>query len=295
MAAVNAAVSRSTRPGSPAEPIKLPTIADITGKGSGLPNRLILHAVEGWGKTSFGAQFKNAIFIEVGKETGLETLIDNGLVSDTSHFPAVQSWEELLGAIAALTNDPHPYKVAVIDTINGAETMCHEFVCQRDFGGDWGERGFASYGKGTEVSLPEWRNLLNALDKLREVRKMGILLLCHTRVKKFNNPAGADYDRYQPDMNEKTWGLTHKWSDAVFFGNFEVTVDQGSKVDLTKKGKGVGGNHRVMYTQRDAAFDAKNRLGLPVEIDMGDSAADGWANFVKELRTAKPAAEKEAA
>lgn len=266
---------------------KRPSIADITGKGSGLPNRYILHAVEGWGKTSFGAQTPKPIFIEVGKETGLETLIDNGLVADTPHFPAVQDWAGLLGAIEALTVEDHPYKTCLIDTINGSETMCHELVCHRDFGDDWGEKGFASYGKGPEIALPEWRIFLNALDRLRETKRMGIMLLCHTKVKTFKNPEGADYDRYQPDMHEKTWGLTHKWADAVFFGNFEVSVEQGRKVDLMKKGKGIGGNHRLMYTQRSAAYDAKNRLGLPPEVDMGDSAPAAWTNFANELKAAR--------
>lgn len=50
---------------------------------------------------------------------------------------------------------------------------------------------------------------------------MTIFALCHTKVKPFKNPLGPHYDRFQPDMHEKTWGLSHKWADAVLFGNFE--------------------------------------------------------------------------
>jgi hypothetical protein len=244
--------------------------------------------VEGWGKTSFGAQAPKPVFIQTGGETGLETLIDAGRLPETPHFPAIQTWEDLLGAIECLRVEDHPYKTLVGDTLNGAEQLCHRFICDRDFNGQWGNQGFGSYNKGYEVSLPEWTRFLAELDKLRSERKMAILWLCHTKVKPFKNPEGPDYDRYQPDVHEKTWGLSHKWADCVLFGNFEVTV-QTDKPDA-KRGKGVGGAFRMLYTERHAAYDAKNRLGLPGEVEMGDSPADAWASFmaaVKQGRHAK--------
>lgn len=262
--------------------INRPSLSLVTSKGNGLPNRYILHAVEGWGKTSFGAHTPKPIFIQTGGETGLETLIDAGRLPDTPHFPAVQSWEELLGVIETLRVEEHPYRTLVGDTLNGAEALCHRFICERDFGGEWGNKGFGSYNKGYEVALPEWMNFLNALDRLRSERKMTILWLCHTKVKPFKNPEGPDYDRYQPDVHEKTWGLSHKWADCVLFGNFEITV-QVDKADA-KKGKGTGGAYRIMYTERHAAYDAKNRLGLSGEIEMGDSAADAWTNFLAAIK-----------
>jgi hypothetical protein len=40
----------------------------------------------------------------------------------------------------------------------------------RDFGGDWGDHGFLSYGKGPKVSIADWLLLLQKLDKLRTRR-----------------------------------------------------------------------------------------------------------------------------
>lgn len=182
----------------------------------------------------------------------------------------------------------HDFKTVVIDTLNGAERLCHEHVCERDNGGSW--ESFLAYGKGPEIALADWRVFLNKCDDLRSARKMMVFFLIHTKVKPFKNPTGADYDRYQPDMNDKTWGLSHKWADVVLFGNFSVTVTgQNMKeiVDTSKKGKGLGGKQRVIYTERDAAYDAKNRLGLPPEIDMGDSATDGWLNFSAAVKAAR--------
>ncbi len=270
-----------------------PSISEITGKGSGLPNRYITHATEGWGKTSFGAQTPKPVFVQIGGETGLETLIDAGRLPEVPHFPAVQSWDDLLGSVETLTIDKHPYRTLVLDTMNGAETLCHQYICTRDFNGDWGSKGFGSYNKGYEVSLPEWAAFLGKLDRLRSERKMTIFLLCHTKVKPFKNPEGPDYDRYQPDVHEKTWGLSHKWADCVLFGNFETTV-QVDKVDA-KKGKGTGGAFRMMYTERHAAYDAKNRLGLPGEIEMGDSPAEAWENFMTAVKAGRELPKQEVA
>jgi hypothetical protein len=246
--------------------------------------------VEGWGKTSLAAYAPKPIFLQTKGETGIETLIEALRLPETPHFPESQDWNSLLSAVDVLRTQEHEFRTVVIDALNGAERMCYEHVCARDFSGDWGELGFLAYGKGPEIALADWRILLNKLDDLRSSRKMTVFILCHTKVKSFKNPTGADYDRYQPDMNEKTWGLTHKWADCVLFGNFDVTVQgKGGKeiVDTSKKGKGMGGKQRILYTERDAAYDAKNRLGLPAEIDMGGSAAEGWSNFMSAVKAAK--------
>lgn len=276
----------SRQPSSPNKPLAL---SSITSKGAGLPNRYIIHAVEGFGKTSLGAQFPKPIFMETRGETGLETLIDAGQLPDVPHFPEIQTWEELTSGIDALLTEDHDYKTLSIDTLNGAERLCHEFVCARDFEGDWTDRGFASYQKGPEVALSEWRILLSKLDRLRVERKMTIVCLCHTKVAAFRNPEGADYDRYQPDVDKRTWSLTHKWSDVVLFGNFDTTITavKENKKTGEQKGKGAGGQQRIIYTVRHAAYDAKNRLGLAAEIEMGDSPAEAWQNFVAAVKAGR--------
>jgi hypothetical protein len=260
------------------------SLADVRTSGAGLPNRCIFHGVEGVGKTSFGACAPRPIFLMTKGETGLVTLIDSGQVPETPHFPEVTAWGDLLAAIEALTIEPHDYRTLVIDTLNGAERMCHEDVCERAFGGSWGRDGFTSYMTGYEVALADWRRLLDALDRLRATRRMSILALGHSKITPFKNPEGSDYDRYTVDLHHKTWSLTHKWADLVLFANFVSYVD-ARKGDA--KGKAKGGSRRVIYTTRTAAYDAKNRHGLPDFIDAGNSAAEGWANFAVALQAAK--------
>lgn len=280
---------RSPRSGATLPLTKRFSLSEITGKGPGLPNRYVLHAVEGWGKTSFGAQAPKPIFIQTRQETGLETLIDNGRLPEVPHFPEAMAWDTLTSAIATLTVEDHDYKTLVIDTLNGAERLCHEHVCARDFSNDWTDKGFEGYKRGYEVSLADWREFLSSLDRLRSERRMAIMCLCHTKIETFKNPTGPDYDRFQGALYKSTAALTNQWADVVLFGNFDVSVGavQENKKTGVQKGKGRGGKTRIMYCEQDASMVAKNRLGLPAEIDMGDSPAQAWANFVAAIKAGR--------
>jgi hypothetical protein len=269
--------------------IKTFSISDIQTKGVALPNRYAMHSGVGFGKTSIAAFSRAPIFVMTRGETGLTTLIDAGQLPPTPHLPEAETWADLLAAVRLLRTEKHDYKTLVLDTANGAERLMHEWVCERDFDGEWGERGFGSYMRGYEVALADWRMFLNSLDELRKEKGMTIFFLLHTRIKTFKNPSGADYDRYAPEMHEKTWGLTKGWLDCILFGNFEVTVKQGTKVaDASKKGKAAELSHRILYTNSDnPTFDAKNRMGLPDEIEMGDSARVGWSNLATAIKESR--------
>lgn len=238
--------------------------------------------VEGIGKSSFGANAPKPVFLMSRGETGLETLIDSGQVNETPHSPEIMTWNGVMDFIDLLTTSEHDYKTLVIDTLNGLERLCHEHTCATMYGNDWGKKGFSNYQQGPDSALVFWREMLSKLDTLREVRKMAIIGLQHTKVKNFKNPDGPDYDRYTADMHEKTWGLTLKWADIVLFANFFTVID-----DDGPRAKGTGGKKRFIYTERTAAYDAKNRHGLPGQIDMGNSGAEAWGNFIKALKEGK--------
>lgn len=285
---------RTARPsGSGSVASKVFSISDVATKGDKpLPNRYGLHGAQGFGKTSLAAYSNAPIFGMTRGETGLRTLIDSGQLPPTPHFPELETWGDLLAAVKFLRTEEHPYKTFVLDTANGAERMLHEYVCARDYGGDWGDSGFGSYQKGLEVSLADWRLFQNELDKLRTEKGMTIFFLLHTKIKTFKNPNGADYDRYAPEMGDKTWGLTKGWLDCILFGNFEVVVKTGNKIaDSSKKGKAAELSQRIIYTNsNNPTFDAKNRMGLPDEVEMGDTPEQGWKNLANAIRSSRKAA-----
>jgi hypothetical protein len=276
---------RST--GSGMQAARIFSLADVKSKSDRpLPSRYGFYAGPGFGKTSIAAHARQPIFLKSRGETGLDTLIDAGQIPPTPSLPEIGHWLDLMAALRFLQQEDHSFKTLVVDTANGMERLCHEYVCERDFGGEWGERGFASYQKGYEISLAEWRLFQNELDKLRE-KGMTIFLLMHAKVKPFKNPSGLDYDRYMPEMHEKTWTMLKGWLDAIIFGNLEVSVHTAKKsdaVDPTKKGKASDTSSRIMFCNSDnASYEAKNRLGLPAEVECGDSPKEAWDNLARAI------------
>jgi hypothetical protein len=66
-------------------------------------------------------------------------------------------------------------------------------------------------------------------------------------VKTFSDPAGKQWDQWRPEAREKLWGLTHKWSDCILFGGWQVTVSKDEKVTgeerYLRSGRVMGSAH----------------------------------------------------
>ncbi len=277
-----ATIERSTKKGS-----RNGLLGKITSSTRNRPGLVVVHGVEGIGKTSLAAHAPGCVFIMPTGETGLETLIDAGRVPATAHFPELHTWADVLQACESLEDGQHDHRTLVIDTLNALERLCHEYVCEQHYGGDWGRTGFANYQQGFETSLAEWRRLLAVFDRLRD-RGMAILLLAHTVIRSHRNPDGADWDRFVPDLHHKTWAITNRAADVVLFANFaDLVFEDGSRM----KAKGSD-QDRILHTVRTAAWDAKNRHGLADEIEMGSTAAEAWQAFADAMKNSKKPAGK---
>lgn len=250
-----------------------------------LPNAVVLYGVPGIGKTSFAAFIPGVVFMTDDKEEGISTLKAAGLVPRVPQLPPVSSWQDAVEMLESLAEGEHDYKTLALDTLGGFERLCHEFVCVRDFGGDWTDRGFMGFMRGYELALGEWRRFLNLLDRLRRERSMSVVFLGHAKVAPYNNPSGPNYDRYTADVHHKTWSITHKWADMVLFASYDVAFGKGD--DGKQKAKARGGTTRTIYTEYEATFDAKNRHNLPTTIDMGSSGREAWANLIGAVRAGK--------
>lgn len=239
---------------------------------------IIVTAIEGFGKTSLPSFGPSPAILMARGETGYRTLFNAGRVPK---LPCAElgTWKETLDLLDRLAVKFDGGLLA-LDALGGFERLCHEFVCARDFGGDWGEKGFSGFQRGPDVSVTEWLGLLTRLEKIRVSHGIPIVLLSHSAVKPFKNPLGPDFDRYVADCHAKTWSVTHKWADEVYFGNFvTVTVEDRQ----TKRKKGIGGRERVVYTRRCDAYDAKSRYGVPEQITMPEDPAEMWKTIFQHI------------
>ena len=217
--------------------------------------RIMMIGVEGVGKSTAGASMPNPVFI----------CGESGLVgpqfSDTPSFTP-ENWGEILQFVDELAQDSQGFKTLVIDTLDWVEPMLYAHVCKNanhknieDFG----------YGKGYVVAQQEARQLLARLDRLN-ANGMNILLLCHSQIKTVNNPTGDNYDHFESKVNAKISGIFREWCDCVLFAQFDMYTKKDGM-----RAKAFGGDGRIVQTTHSAAWDAKNRYGLPevMPLDMG--------------------------
>jgi len=256
-------------------------LAKVTNTAPNLPSRVVLYAAEKWGKSSFAAYAPRPIFLMTAGETGLLSLIESRKVPAVDHFPEdFQTWQGLVNAVRALRDEKHDFQTLVLDTGNGAENLAADAVCFDKFGGDWSD--FNAYGRGIDLTAPDWAKFLALLDEVRIQKRMGILILHHAKVKSFSDPAGKQWDQWRPEAREKLWGLTHKWSDCILFGGWQVTVSKDEKAT---------GEERYIRSGTSGAVVAGNRYGLPDTIKSPAGAANLWRSFAEALKKAKtPAA-----
>lgn len=234
------------------------TLSSVTRGVMAQPLRVVIYGPGGVGKSTFGAQAPNPIFL--GPEDGSALL-------DVARFPQPESWSDVMDALRVLTSEAHEYQTLAIDSLDWLEPLCWEHTCRsankksiEDFG----------YGKGYLAAIEEWRRFISALDNLRRVRRMHVVLIAHTIVATFKNPEGEDYDRFTLKLHKAASGLFTEWCDELVFANFKT---HALKVDPKgARGKGYG-SERVLYTERRAAFDAKSRHGLPPEMPLS------WTDF----------------
>ena len=170
-----------------------------------------------------------------------------------------ESWKDILDFCEELATTPGDFRTLVIDTLDWVEPMLYAHVCNE--GKQKNIEGFG-YGKGYVLAQQEARKLLVALDKVNRAG-LNILLLSHSQLRKVQNVLGDDYDHFESKLNAKVGGIFKEWADAVLFARFETFVE---KVD--NKVKAYGGSTRVVETTHSAAWDAKNRYGLPEQMPL---------------------------
>lgn len=249
--------------------------------GPPLPSRTFLLGVEGIGKTTFGANSPNPLFIT--PEDGL------------SEFPEVdrfcpESWDDITGLVAELIGeDKLNYNTVVIDTSDWMERLVYTWVCN-DASVDDINKAYGGYGKGHDRATSELVVLLRQLDLLRAKHHVRIIILGHVHIKPFTDPAGEAWDRWEGKGNKKFVGVIREWADSVLFATREV--HKIKRADGS--GEKAAGGERVIHTTWHPGFDAKNRQSLPPTLPLSWEAyesAEGGSkpdNLVERIQTLYP-------
>jgi len=235
------------------------SLADIiTTKHELRPPLGIVHGGPGVGKTHLGSTLPNPIFMLT--EPGLGKIQVDAIKPEQN-----ATWDDFMANLEKIRTEKHDYKSLIVDSLDWLQPLCHDKTCK--------EMGYASiesagYGKGYTESLKFWRQYIDLLNTIRDERKMTILQLAHSQVKRFEPPEAESYDRWELKLDKKVGELMLEHVDFCFYAAYETGVAQekGSNGKLVSKTRTT--KRRICHTTWKPHWVAKNRYALPEVLDM---------------------------
>lgn len=224
-----------------------------------LPDRILIYGVDGIGKTTFASEAPSTVFLTA--ESGIKHL-------EVASFEGIHTWTDSINAIKYLAENETPTETLAIDSLDWLEDKLAAQICKEHGIRSLSELG---WGKGQKELRTRFLDLFFYLDKV-VAKGIQVILIAHSLVSRFNDPEREPYDRYTVKLDPENADKVREWCDYVIFCNFDTNLKEEGNV---KRARST--NTRTMYTQRTAAFDAKQRVRMPVRIPMKDGAS--YASF----------------
>lgn len=231
------------------------------------PPRIFLYGVQGIGKSTFAAGAPNPYFLN------LEDGVDHVKLPSANVSDKLTTWRDVIDHLLALSQQEHPFKTLVVDSVDWLEAIIHDQVATEKKVNSIEDIG---YGKGYVFAMNYWEQFVAALDDLRNNRGMVIILLAHNQIRKFDDPTTDSYDRYNVKLHKQAGEKLMEWADAVLFAGYETFI-KSEDAGFNKKVKKGTANRRLLFTQETPAYIAKNRYGLPPKLDFPQ--VDAWGVF----------------
>jgi hypothetical protein len=202
------------------------------------------------GKTTFSAAAPGAVGILT--EDGADAV-------DAQAFPIAQSLGDVYQAISTLLQEPHDFHTVFLDSLDWLEPLVHAHVCEAN---KWDNIEKPGYGKGYVAAAEEWRTLLQGFEALRARRNMGVILIAHDRIKRFESPLHDGFDQYVLKLHDRAAALVTEWADVIGWANYEIkTIDFDAGYGQ-KEVKARTTGKRVLHVEPHPAHMGGNRFGL---------------------------------
>lgn len=217
--------------------------------------------------------------VENMKKVGVTPLVfdtDN----ETNHLDVdrvdVSDWQSLRSAVQN-QDLIGPYGAIVIDNMSKAQQFAQEYAVANiphEKGHTVARFEDYGFGKGFSHVYELMLHLLGDLDAAVRSGKH-VVLIAHDCVTQVPNPAGEDYQRYEPRLNDQKNGNVRsrvkEWCDHMLYVGYDV---------FAKDGKAKGAGTRTIYTTELPSWLAKSRY-LSESIPYEKGSAKLWEQLFK--------------
>lgn len=210
---------------------------------------ILLYGREKIGKTSFSAQFAEALFL----------LFEPGGKDLSIYARMVKDWKEFLGYIELLEKNLDMFKTIIVDTADLCYKLCEEYMLKKLLIQHASDEDF---GKGWSLMRDEFSRAIVRLLKTGR----GVIFTSHAVEKEIKTRKGQKYDRVMPTMSKQAREI------------LEPIVDVWAYMEYDEDG------NRMLHLRGDAQIQAGHRLqnhfiGVD-KVPMGKTAEEAYANFV---------------
>lgn len=252
-------------------------------KPAAKPPMLTIVGSPGSGKTTLGALFPGAIMLMAEDGASVfENWDDDAQPAVLPRLPKASkddlgnmrsTKETLFGIMDELMGTEHGYKTLVLDSITTLDMLFGHEIALRD-GVNTVADASGGFHKGY-AEVASWHaELIYKCEQLRAVKKMAVVFLAHTGIKKIRNrpDAAADYSVFSMDMDNQALSIYTSQCDGVLYlvkDEFVTGAETNRKGQTTKYGRIMQTGERKLVTSSDGQvgyINAKNRYNMPAEL-----------------------------
>lgn len=236
------------------------SLSSLKSSQSDDPPIVLIYGSGGMGKTTLAAEFPSPLYLHTAGES-TPTGID---------IPAeeIESYDDITDLLGELITTDHGFKTVIIDSLDGLEPLVWaKTVLRLDATMD---KKIASiedpgYGRGYVEADRDWQYLV---DGFLALQKNGIatVMLGHPEIQRFDSPTSDPYSRWTPRLHKRANALLREKSDIVAFVQQRTSIKEKEVARQTKVARGVGSGERQIMLEERPGFIAKNRYGMPAEL-----------------------------
>lgn len=235
------------------------------------PPIVVLYGGPGIGKTAFGVGCDASTNYLTGKSNHILMNVDfrggDRLTCQRLFDTQIEGMKDLMEGFKALAEQKHSFSWLCIDDVSTLEELFVNEVCKEC---KVSELSKVEYGKGYELAKVKWFQFFDCIKGLQEEKKIGIILLAHSKVEAFKDPTtGENFNRFDLQMDKRSKDIIKKSVDLIGFAHKKTYTRQVDSGFGKKENIAVGDAKRIISFAPDIeSFESKDRFNMPKEIDL---------------------------